>query len=72
MRCHDCRKTGIKRVFIPIPVNTWKPTVCEDCAQKREAKWGHTYKKGTGKWSKTGYGVLTKGHMVGVKEDANN
>ncbi len=71
MRCHDCRKTGLKRVFIPIPVNTWKPTVCEGCAEIREAKWGHTYKKGTGKHSK-GYHVLTKGHMVGVKEDANN
>ena len=71
MRCHDCRKTGLSRVYIPIPVNTRAPTVCESCAKKREEKWGHTWKKGTGKWAK-GYGVLTKGHMVGVNEDANN
>ena len=71
MYCHDCKKTGLDRVFIPIPVNTRQPTVCEDCAKERERKWGHTYKKGTGKWAK-GYTKLTEGHMIGVNEDANN
>lgn len=68
MRCHDCRKTGLKRVYIPIPVNTWKPTVCEDCAKERERKYNHTWKKGTGKWSKTGYNVLVKGHQSGIQQ----
>jgi len=50
MYCYDCRGTDFTRVFIPIPVNTRRPTVCEDCAKERERKWGHTWKKGTGKF----------------------
>jgi len=68
MRCHDCKKTGLTRVYIPIPVNTRAPTVCEDCAKERERKWGHTWKKGTGKWSKIGYTRLVDGHQVGIKQ----
>lgn len=68
MRCHDCGKTGLSIVYIPIPTNTWKPTVCEDCAKERERKWGHTWKKGTGKWSKTGYTKLVKGHQSGIQQ----
>ena len=68
MKCHECRKTGLRRVYIPIPTNTLKPIVCEDCAKERERKWGHTWKKGTGKWSKTGYNVLVKGHQSGIQQ----
>jgi len=50
MFCHDCYGKDFTRVFIPIPVNTRRPTVCEDCAKERERKWGHTWKKGTGKF----------------------
>ena len=68
MYCYDCKRRDCKSVYIPVPTNTWKPTVCEDCAKERERKWGHTWKKGTGKWSKTGYNVLVKGHQSGIQQ----
>lgn len=42
MKCDECGGTEFDKVWIPIPVDTKKPLVCETCLEtrKKDPKFG--------------------------------